>query len=490
MNPYQDLLYCRQFMLCEKEIEDFQTWNIFTIDKYRLYVHPKLPVHTLKRNEKEIYLLGELYDYQNVTTTSEDILEKLIKADSFLELNEKCESYAGRFILIFKQNTSINIFNDSAAGRKVYYYVDGNTVCCATQAHVIAKYFDVKKSSRPEVLEFYQSPAFKYHKQVGVIENTSYDQIKLLLANHYFDVNQREAKRFWPHRKLNTMSLNEGVEKASAILQGLIKNIHHRNPQLSMAVTAGNDSRLLLSASREIAGDIFYYVHRLPLRGNDADMEMNDRITKLIGNERYIVEHNPEVDPDFKEIFMQNNEFPAEGNLPIIYNFMYKMCSDKLNIATTLNDVTRSFLTTYKKQIDGDLLAKLWDYSDIQYVIETYDQWLEETLPVLDEYGYYVLDIFNQEERITNWAAYYVSDSDIAMDEVAPISCRELFEIMLSVPSKYRDRHTNVFNRAMINHMWPEIGKLPYNPVFRVQLYTVLKKTHLFWPLRRLLKDR
>lgn len=489
MNPYQHLLYCRQFILCEKEISDFQTWNIYTIDRFKLYVHPKLNVSTAKKDEKELYLLGDLYDYNYRTISNDGILERLIVSDSIHELTRKCENYAGRFILIFKKNKSIKIFNDAAASRKIYYYIEGDTFCCATQPHVIAKYFDVRRSKKTEILEFYQSQEFYAHNKVGIMNKTIYDPIKLLQANYYIDINRREIKRFWPHQKLQTISFNEGIEKASSTLKGLMKNIHFRN-KIMMAITGGNDSRLLLSASREIADDIFLYIFHLPGMKNCShpDLAIHKKITAMIGNEGYIVDYNTEIDNDFKEIFFKNNEFPEEANLPIIYNFMYKKCSDKLNVATTLNDMTRCFFNTFRKKIDARLLAIINGYQGIQYVIEEYRKWLIKTKPVLDNYGYNILDIFKQEERISNWSAYYVSDSDIAIDEVSPFTCRKLFETILSVPRKYRDVNTNIFNRAMINKMWPEIGKLPYNPFLKNKICYTMKKTRLYWPVRRVIK--
>jgi hypothetical protein len=446
-------------------------------------------VSIIKKKDKELYLLGNLFDYKDKTTSNEYILDKLSDANSFQELIVNCENYAGRFILIYKQGSSIKLFNDATASRKVYYYKEGDDFCCATQPHVIAKYFNVRRTRRKQVLEFYKSHEFYKHNQVGVMNNTIYDPIKLLQANHYIDLEHKEIKRFCPHRKLKTISLNEGLEKASSILKGLMKNIHHRN-KIMMALTSGNDSRLLLSATRDIADDIFFYVYHLPRmqNGNHPDLVMHKKITASIGNKGYIVDYNTEINNDFKKIFFKNNEFPEEENLPIIYNFMFKKCSDKLNVSTCLNDVTRNYFNTFRKKIDPELLAEVYGYNGVQHVIDEYRKWLNETRPLLEKLRYNTLDIFNQEERITNWGTYYVSDSDIAMDEVSPFTCRKLFEIILSVPAKYRDIHTNIFTRAMINKMWPEIGKFPYNPIRKKKISYTLKKTHLYWPIRRVLR--
>jgi hypothetical protein len=489
MNTYQDLLYCRQFMFCKKTISDFSEWKTYYIGEYKLYVHPKLSVSSVENKDKGLYLLGSLYDYARNTITNEEILDRLIRASTFEELLKASDRYTGRFILIFKHNSSIKIFHDPSAARKIHYYMSGDDFCCATQPHVIAKYFNIDKTFNQEIRQFYNSPQFYAHNKVGILSNTIYDPIKLLLPNRYIDVNRKEVIHFWPYRKLNTISLNEGVDCVTSILKGYLLNIHHRN-KLMMAVTSGNDSRLLLAASRNICEDILYYVYHLPrMKSQDhPDLRIHRRIMKGLGLKEYIVEYETSVDENFKEIYYKNNEFPEWKNLPIIYNFLYKQCSDKLNVATTMSDVTRNFFSTNRKLITSNLLATIWQYKDMPYVISNYENWLTAVEPLAKKYGYNILDLFNWEERVGCWSSYYVSDSDIARDEVSPLNSRELLEIMLSVPKKYRDMHTNIFHRTMIKHMWPELAKFPYNPNFQKRTSYTLKKMGIYWPVRSIIR--
>ncbi len=393
MNPYKDLLYCRQFILSQTEITDFHDWQKHAIDNYHLYVHPKLKVTKVSRKSKELYLLGSLYDSTDKMANDEDIVYKLIEAGEFKDLLEKSEKYTGRFVMIFKKGPAIYLFHDPSASRRVHYLMDRNRFCCATQPHLIAKYYNIPKSSDKVVLDFYKSDQFYRHNQVGVIGNTIYDPIKLLTANFYLDITNRKVIRFWPYRKLTAVSLNEGVDLVSKSLKGFMANMHQRN-KLMMAVTAGNDSRLLLSSAREFKDDMFFYVYHLPRMKNDRhqDLEAFQKITSICNLKGKIVPYNPEVDPDFKAIYEQNNEFYSQHNLPLIYNFHYKECADKLNVSTTMSDVTRNFFSS-AKQVTPEILAAVWNYQGTKYVLDLYKRWFAEFKDYAEEFNYNILDV-------------------------------------------------------------------------------------------------
>jgi hypothetical protein len=488
MNPYQDLLYCRQFIFCQKEIQDFDHWQKYTVNNYFLYVHPKLKVTKVSRKSKELFLLGSLFDSTNKMATDEDITEKLIDVNEFKDLLAKSENYTGRYVLIYKDDRGVKLFHDPSASRRVHYLMDEEKFCCATQPHLIAKYLDIPKTSNMEVLNFYKSDQFYSHNQVGVMENTIYDPIKLLTANFYIDITNRKVIRFWPYRKLNSISLNEGIELVTKELKGFMANIHQRN-KIVMGVTAGNDSRLLLASAREFKDDIFIYVFHLPRMKNERhqDLEAFQKIVRLGNMKGKIVSHNPKVDPDFKAIYDKNNEFASQENLSLIYNFHYKECADKLNVSTTMSDVTRNFFSSAIK-VTPEILTNLWYYKGNKYVLDIYKRWLMEVEEYANALNYNILDIFNWEERISSWQSYYLSDCDIARDEVAVLNSRKVLEIMLSVPAKYRDMHTNIFHRSMVKKMWPELGTVSYNPNFKKKVSYSLKKMGIYWPIRKAIR--
>lgn len=257
------LLYRRQFILCTTDLSDFSEWNKYYLaDKYILYAHPDLVQFEHAEKNNSIILLGDLYDPVNTDYNNQEIFERLIKHNDLNDLIEATAKYAGRFIIFFCKNSSLNIFHDASGARKVYYTAGKEPVWCASQPHVLAKYRKMDMTENIQVLDHIKSDKFFSHDQVSILDNTIYDSIKQLLPNHYLDVQSRKPIRFWPNKVNKIISLKEGVEEGSKILSGILKSASKRY-ELMMAVTAGNDTRLLLAASRDVSDEIFYYINSL-----------------------------------------------------------------------------------------------------------------------------------------------------------------------------------------------------------------------------------
>ena len=481
----KNLLYRRQFILSPKELNNFSEWNKYYLsDKYILYVHPDLVQIEHSENNKSIILLGDLYDPVNTDFNNQDIFERLIKYDNLNNLIEATSQYAGRFIIFFIKNSSINIFHDASGAKKVYYTTDTNSVWCASQPHVLAKYCKIDETENKLFRDFIKSEKFKSHDQVFITDNTIFDSVKQLLPNHYLDLQNKKAVRFWPNKVNKIISLNEGIEEGSKMLTGIFKSANNRY-ELMMAVTAGNDTRLLLAASRSVSDNIFYYTNYIPrIDDKHQDIVVPSRLLPKVGLKFNILEYSKEVDEEFKQIYLKNTLFPSEVHMPIIYNY-HKNFPQKINLPGTFSDISRSFFNTYRKNITPELLAKLWDYSDIEYAIENYRKWLDTSGEIIKKYNYYITDLFNWEERYGNWVTQFQTEKEIAQDEFGPYNCRNLMKIFLSVPRKYRDVHTNIYFRAMIKHLWPELLSEPVNPNSRKYLSFYLKKLKIYWVIRR-----
>lgn len=484
----ENLLYRRQFILSPNEITDRPNWNKYNIlNKYFLYAHPDLVQSEYSAGKKRIILLGDMYDPENKDFTNLDMISRILQNDNLIEIIESTFKYAGRFACIVVLDSLVYMFNDASASRKVYYTIETEATWCASQPHVLAEYCNIPKSENEQLLKFYQTKEFQKHDKVNVLNNTSYDSIKQLQPNHYLDLQTKKHIRFWPTKKNKFVSLNEGVEEGARILSGIITSANERN-DLMMAVTAGNDTRLLLAASRPVSVNVFYYINRIP-RYDDKhqDLVIPQRICDKIGVKFNIVEFTKEVnDEEFKKVYFQNNMFAHERNLPLIYNVYYKRFPDKINMPGRFSDIARNFFNTYHKNITPELLAKFWEYDGIEYVIEEYRKWLSTGGIIAQEMNYNLLELFNWEERNGNLYTAFQVDKDIAQEEFTPYNCRKLMEVFLSVPNKYRDIHTNIYFRAMIKHLWPDLVTIPFNPNMEKYVSYYLKKMGIYWTIRRI----
>ncbi|MCD4731686.1 MAG: hypothetical protein K8R74_13860 [Bacteroidales bacterium] len=485
----EELLYRRQFILCPEEIDNRQGWNQFNIKgDYYLYVHPDLIQTEYTEPNQQIIILGDMYDPLNERFNNIDIAARLIKSKTIEELTANSSAYAGRFIIIFVKGDLFYMFNDASASRKIYYIYHKDYVWCASQPHVLADFCSIKESGDPQVQDFYRSREFKQHDHCGVLNNTIYDPIKQLLPNFYLDVKLKKIIRFWPVKKNIHISLQEGVEHGSKMLTGIIKSANERN-DLMMAVTAGNDTRMLLAASRPVSENIFYYIINLPRYDEKSpDLVIPNKLLSKVGLKQNVLEFSNDIDEEFKKYYFLNNQFAHERNLSIIYSIFYKQFPDKINMPGRFSDIARNFFNTYHKVLTPELLATFWNYEDVDYVVDRYKIWLEEANKIKSDYNYRILELLNWEERNGNLYTQYQVDKDIAQEEFTPYNCRNLMEIYLAVPNKYRDIHTNVYFRAMIKHLWPELLTEPFNPKFEKRVSYNLKKIGIYWYIRRIIR--
>jgi hypothetical protein len=484
----QNLLYRRQFILASKEIPLLSAWKrINLMDKYILHVHPDLEFNEVKKQNKHLILLGEVYDPNDIHAGSLKIMDTLVENNTIGELADSTYTLAGRYAFIFIMNNKIFLLNDPSASRKVYYTINRDVNWCGSQPHLIADLCNIAPSVNQEVVDYYQSEEFLSKRQVNVINNTRYDIIRQLLPNQYLDLETGITTRFFPIRPLKRISLREGVKEASAVITNIMKSFHARH-KLMMAVTAGNDTRILLAASRQVADDMYFYVNKSAnMPWDHLDIRVAESLLKKMGYTLNIHEYPDDAEDDFKEVYLKNTAFPLKENLGLIYNIYYKRFQDRVNLPGNFSDISRNAMSTFEKVITPEVLAKIWKSSDRKYIIDQYRLWLEEITPSVQKNNYNILDLFNWEERNGNWYTTFQEDKDIAQEELIAFCSRQFMDICLGVHIRYRDMDTNGLYRAMVKHMWPDAASETMYPKSWKRYY--LKKLHLYTFLRRFTRE-
>jgi hypothetical protein len=82
--------------------------------------------------------------------------------------------------------------------------------------------------------------------------------------------------------------------------------------------------------------------------------------------------------------------------------------------------------------------------------------------------GYDELDLFYMEHRMGNWQAQSQLEWAIVHEVLTPFNNRELIDLMLSVPVKYRIKPNFILFTNVIDILWPELLNYPINPkIFR-----------------------
>lgn len=458
------LLYRRQFLLANEPVDVLNHWNCYRINNFYLYGHPDLSLVI----NNGLALIGNIFDYEHPEKDNSAILYDIdcITGDRS-ELFFTMKKYAGCYVLLHTKNSEPIIFHDARGTREIYYCTQENLIVCGSQPNLIAALSNpkLKKTSNPQLLDFYYN--FVEDSQ-WVGDETIYDGIKHLLPNHYLNLSTKNVHRYWPDKTLKKMSLEESVQKSCSYLHGVMEAIVNRQPVM-MAITAGNDSRILLAAAKKHLRDIFFFVNDEGIGPENPDIKIPVDIFNHIKVPFAI--HNVEntVDPAFNDAFLKSTLLAEKTRVSYIYNVFYRNYSEKLLILG-VSEIARIFFGHEPKKLSHYRLASKLGNQNSAYALAQCNNMKKNLEADAKKYGINVMTLFYWEQRLGNWGASKNTESLIAIEKVDPFNSHFLYETLLSTDEKYRsvDQTVCILFRELIRKMWPELLKWPINPTTTV----------------------
>jgi hypothetical protein len=490
------LVYRRQFILCRDAIPALSHWNTHILANGTiLYSHPDLSVNLQKKSDREICLLGYVFDPAHPAMSNEEILRALdAYAGSFNSFMATLKAYTGQFVFIYLDRRIQRVIPDALGLREVYYCSSDNVVICGSQPNLLKKFSDpqLRESSDPLVRRFYDKDLKRIRSgRFWVGDETNFGGIRHLLPNHFLEIPGLAPVRYWPDQTLPKLELGEIVKRSRQFLEGGLKASSLRH-DLMMAVTAGTDSRTLLAASRRIKDKIYYFINKHDhLTARHPDIDIPSAMFKRIETPYHVHDLSGEIDPRFRAIFLDNTFMANEKILSAIYNVYYKDHGHRLNILG-VGEIGREFFGKEPRKLDGYYLARSLKIKDSPYAVYQCQKWLDDTLPIARQYNVSIMTLLLWEQLLGNWGAVGNSESDIAIEEFDPFNSHYLYETLLSIDQAQLKKQPDIIFRAMIQEMWPELLDFPINPPFRrtdrikrvlksARLYSVLKHVLYLW---------
>ncbi len=472
-NEINKLKFRRQYLIAPSEIEiPFLHNKHYLNGEYQLNTHIDLIVNEANSNNSKIILLGDLFDYEHPEKNNLDILNNLIMHD-FNSILEIISNYSGRFVLIFIENLNIKIFHDCTATQKVYYCHMGNKTWISSRPNLIAQLLNLDITTDSSKIEFYNSPNFSRLNNSNIGNTTIYDDVFQLIPNHYLDIASGETFRYWPNKRIDYLPLSDVAEKCAKIIKGYLKSIVNRYPVM-IPVTAGKDSRLLVSATKDFSDKVYYYINKESgLNYDSKDIAVPKKMFKKLGIEYHILEPETTIDEDFIKQYHENNGTASVRYLPFIYNY-YKNFAEKVNLPGNFASGGFEHFKELPKSINGESLAKLYKIKPYGFVTTYYSKWLTESQDLCERYNIDLLQLFYWEERLSNWGTQIQMEKDIAQEEFNPLNSRLLVVLFLSVNPKYIRPPYYILHRKIIKLLWPDLLQVPINPSFRNTVKKIL----------------
>ncbi len=459
------LLYRRQFIIGERPMPDFPDWKSISFSQLSLKVHPDLDLTTAKGSKSDFLMLGFALSHLRPEANNRELMDELAgTCHNVEEMLEYCRDLCGRYVILFHFSQSTGLVHDLIGSRSVYWCVHQNSVWCASQPNTLAKFLSIDEDHSPDVQAYIERDMVVDGEARWIGDGTKYIGVKHLLPNHYLDFQGKRCVRYWPTSSLRPLDIEYASRKSAEILEDTMRAATNRF-QLSMAITAGWDSRCMLSATRNVRSQVYYYIQKYGgMTDNHRDIRVPRKLARKLGIPFHIIECGDYQDDSFdraleSNVFMLHN--PAKK---VLYRSFYQDFQGRVNASGNISDLCRSFFGIDPVYKIEDLLGLL-NLSGSRYVSDSIQAWYVEAKSVCDAFGYNLRDLFFWEQVLANWGSMFAAELDVAIDEFYPFGTRRLIETVLAVNGKFRPYNNSLVHRRMIELLWPELLSEPINPV-------------------------
>ena len=468
---YHQMLYRNQFIMGSEFDDRLDNWKRMELDNdIKLQVHPDLGCYKVVSQNKWIVLLGFIVDPDNIQDNNTDIINKLLNGSKhYTDIIQKSNRFGGRWILIINDGEHKIILNDAIGLRQIFYSDPSllkNGIWCASQPALIGHKLDLTLDK--EAIVFADSHQFRTNTDYRWPGNRSqYKEVLRLLPNHFLDLDDGKVTRFWPDKNLVELPMDLAIEKIAQKMQGLLEAVSRRY-DLSISVTAGIDSRLVLAASKKIKEDVnFATIRQIDKPEDHPDITISSQMLQMNGLSHDVLKSSLVIDNNFSDLFTRHNFLSHHINLYDAYAYLKHYNLRKTVVTGSGSEIARDnyrrkLNLSRKQPITVSGLVRLFGMQDSSFVKDSFESWLSG---ITEPYNIDVMNLCQWELSHGTWLANNCLEYDLAWNDIfTPYNCRDLLVDFLSVNETYRIGPRYSLHRAIIQHLWPELLEVPVNP--------------------------
>lgn len=452
-----DLLYARGFLLCRRENapRSVLRWTAREVGSWTLYVDSRVPVGHAEVGDREAWVVGDAFHPgQSVFT---EIARRVLEED----LLQALDGLAGRFVLIYRNGSRLEIYHDAMGSRSVFYGEEVVASHAALAAEVLGS------GLRAWIIPFITSRGY-LRRDVKYLPglDSPFEGIAQLTPNTRILFPYGQVERYWPRQPVVLTDPEQALESLIRHLEGLRKYLQANRHEPILGVSAGRDSRGLLAALAPLEPRLFTFVRSAGAQSEDsADSRAARRLAAELGLDLEIVKipappHLDSASSPFAITFRQNTGYVRGNNSGWVEHYAGLGLSDHIFVRGFGGEVMRGFYPEIQKATPATL-ANLYDLNagsqmsrdGFSRFIEVAG-WREGSL-----FDYKPSELFYWEHRMGTWGAIALSESDMAFRTIPGYNSRELFEAFLGLPSAIDRR--SIFEAA-VGALRPELGGVGY----------------------------
>lgn len=423
------------------------------------------PVSSLKYKsdaDRFIIIHGHFtYTKVGYSLNNDELLEELLTNyfGNYSQFLDIIDYLAGRYIIAIGDKEEVNIYNDAAGTRSVYYSLTDNLV----SSHV----FLLSENQENIVDELVK----KYRNLPKISTKTPFGNIKSLLPNFSYSLKSKNYQRYFPRieNPFTEMKNEEKVKLFDSIIKKQIDYYMANYNNIIHSLTGGFDSRASLSICKNYLQEISFFTYTL----SKQNIDKNSKISKRYEEDKSIVEQfisylpvnhtflylkdvKKPLDENIKNLLSKNSIVEHGQNLlPHYLDYVNKDYT--LHIRGNASGLLKSpYLSTTEIRGTSYLIKKFISNMHLKkgnVVDDVLYNFLKEEIEDLgynqNHFGYDGLDLAFWEIRTGRFQTEVFNESDIAFDSLNPVNIRALLSIGLSFPLELRK--SNYISNELIN---------------------------------------
>lgn len=461
-----NLKFRRQFLFTPVKCKQLEKWQVEKVDKYFIYVHPDCQFEK-SFGINDLYLIGYFFNPHDTKKTSKEILNSLSSLKDINNFPNKLYSLVGRFVLIIKTENDFIFFNDACGLRTFYYAKNNNNIYAASQPLLINKVLQIKKTKAYEDYfnSDYVAKNLEHWLPSGV---TFYENVYHLVPNHYIKASEFEQKRYYPFQNLKPGNYSESVIKFSTLLKNIVSAANN-NMDLAFTLTAGWDTRIILSSCKDIIDDVTFYTLRYRnMDDKHMDIKIPVSLSKSLNLKFNIFDCQKNISPEFAKIYESNTDMAHIDDWgKIAFGMSEIYPQEKVAVKGNCSEIGLCLYfpeRTIKNNLtENDFLQLKSGWGELNFIREGIRKWNE--LIKGNSFNYNLYDLFYWEHRMGSWQAQSQLEWDIVQEVFTPFNSRELLDLMLSIDKSKRKKSSPLLYVDAMKHLWKEVLDEPINPL-------------------------
>lgn len=447
---------------------------------HHVSAHPDLELTRVENAGKSLTLLGFVLDPDDPAAGNEEILRRLLAgAGKVEEILPALESLGGRWVLVIHDGAKTGVVQDAGGQRQLYFTRHGAGLVCAAEVGIIAEKLGLEMD--PTAVDFIRSRRTDDYEIYWMPGDTSlYAGVSALLPNHWLELETGAVRRFWPVGPLVPLAAETALVECLRLLRGQIDSARRRF-SLAVPLTAGWDSRLMLSLCRDQAADLYAFTLAYPnLPVGSRDVAVPAALLGKLGIPHHIIPYPKSIDAAFRAIFRRNNASANSAYCGDIQALHGSYPADRVCVTGDVAEVVKCFFER-KRAVDSPVtaeeLAEIAGVGSHPFAVAALGRWLENAgdPPVA------LTDLFCWEQMAGRWQAKVRAEYDMVQESFSPLNNRRLLATMLALDTEWRRPPEFKLFSALIQALWPAVLCEPINPPERLsrkrRLLNVLKKT-------------